>query len=243
MPGALVSVAGAALLLGLAAAAAVPLLPPLVEPNNLGAGWRVALLPEQALPATRFTPELVDGRLALRVEAHRSYGNLVHEMAPLPAPGALRWSWRVLQHGAPGDLRAKAGDDAAMKVCLSFDLPLARVPFVERQLLRVARAKSGQALPTATLCWVWAGTEPRETALDNAWSRRVRYIVLRNAQDPAGTWFDESRDIAADFRRAFGDESTELPPITAVIVSGDADNTGGHSVAFIDDLRFDAALR
>ena len=56
---------------------------------------------------------------------------------------------------------------------------------------------------------------------------------------PLATWFDETRDIAADFRRAFGDESDEVPPLLAVIVAGDADNTGGRSVAQLTDLRFE----
>jgi hypothetical protein len=46
--------------------------------------------------------------------------------------------------------------------------------------------------------------------------------------------------VAADFRRAFGDEvaaAEPLPPLTAVIVAGDADNTGGTSVAQVSGLR------
>ena len=48
-----------------------------------------------------------------------------------------------------------------------------------------------------------------------------------------------SRDVAADFRRAFGGESATVPPLTAVIVAGDADNTGGRSVAFVAGLSFE----
>ena len=143
------------------------------------------------------------------------------------------------QPNAGTDLRVKAGDDAAVKVCLSFDLPLDAVPFVERQLLRLARSRSGEALPAATLCWLWAGAEERGALLDNPYTRRVRVIVLRNQTDTPGAWLEESRDVAADFRRAFGDESATVPPLTAVIVSGDADNTGGRSVAFVSGLGFE----
>jgi len=70
----------------------------------------------------------------------------------------------------------------------------------------------------------------------------VRYVVLRTAADASNTWFDEARDIAADFRRAYADEwpatATGLPPLTAVLVGADADNTGGASVAHITELRF-----
>lgn len=236
---ALAVAAALAVLAASSAVAAPPTLPPLVDAlGGLGAGWRVATLPDQKPPVTRYTAETVDGRAALRIEAAASCGNLVHALPGLPAPRTLRWAWRLQQPNGAADLRRKSGDDAAVKVCLSFDLPLAAVPFVERQLLRLARSRSGEALPAATLCWVWAGAEERGALLDNVYSRRVRVIVLRNGSDAAGAWLQESRDVAADFRRAFGDESPTLPPLTAVIVAGDADNTGGRSVAHVEGLGF-----
>ena len=226
---------GAALSLALAGV----LLAPVVDGASLGTGWRVATLPQQKPPVTRFTPERVQGREALRVEADGSYGNLVHGFDKAPVPATLAWSWRVKAPLTANDLRSKAGDDAALKVCMSFDLPLAQVPFWERQALRMARARSGEPLPAATLCWVWGGRDPRGTVHDNAYTRRVRYVVLRGAADAADTWLDERRDVAADFQRAFGDEATQLPPLTALIISGDADNTGGRSVAFVADVRLE----
>ncbi|MDZ7589512.1 MAG: DUF3047 domain-containing protein [Rubrivivax sp.] len=214
-------------------------LPPLVSPTGgLDAGWRVATLPEQKPPATRYTAEQVAGRHALRVQADASYGNLVHDLPGVAAPRTLSWAWRLQQPNAAADLRTKSGDDSAAKVCLSFDLPLSAVPFVERQLLRLARSRSGEELPAATLCWVWAGPEARGALLDNAYSRRVRYIVLRNGSDAPDRWQAESRDVAADFLRAFGDEARSVPPLVAVIVAGDADNTGARSLAHVADLNF-----
>lgn len=105
-------------------------------------------------------------------------------------------------------------------------------------LLRLARSRTGENLPAATLCWVWAGAEERGALLDNAYSRRVRFIVLRNGHDAPGQWQPESRDVAADFLRAFGDESPTVPPLTAAIVAGDADNTGARSLAHVADLVF-----
>jgi hypothetical protein len=226
---------GAALSLALAGA----LLAPLVDGNQFGDGWRVVGLPKQAPPMTRFTPDIVQGRAAVRVAADKSYGNLLHRLPAVPAPRALRWSWRLLEPAARSDLHSKAGDDVAAKVCLSFDLPLAQVPFMDRQRLRMARDLSGEDLPSATLCWVWATTETVGAKIDNAFSRRVRYIVLRNAADAPGAWVDEQRDVAADFLRAFGDETTTVPPLTGVAVGADADNTGGRSLAHITALRFE----
>jgi hypothetical protein len=227
MPGAVVSGLVSS---GLALAVLAPL---------LGEGWRVVALPNQTFPLTRYSAERIDGRDAMRIDARASYGNLVHALPNLSAPRYLRWSWRLQQANAQADLRRKAGDDSPAKVCLSFDVPLQQVPFVERQLLRVARAQSNQDLPAATLCWVWDAREAVGTLLPNPYTRRVRYIVLRGAGDATGAWFDEQRNVAADFQRAFGDEINELPALTAVIVAGDADNTGASSTAHIAALRFE----
>lgn len=213
-------------------------LAPLVDARGqISPGWRVAGLPQQAMPLTRYSADKLDERSALRIDARASYGNLVHDITIPSAARTLQWSWRVERANPAADLRIKAGDDAAAKVCLSFDMALEQVPFFERQLLRLARSRSAEALPAATLCYVWAAREPVGTLLDNAYTRRVRMIVLRSGDSASGSWADERRDIGADFRRAFGDESAALPPLSAVIVSGDADNTGASSLAFVSDLR------
>jgi hypothetical protein len=230
----------AALLLALlpCAAQAQPL-PPLVDGGALDARWRVATLPRQQLPVTRFAPLPPGGREGVSVEAEGSYGNLVLDLPGRAAPRRVAWSWRVDQPNPNADLRRKDGDDSPVKVCLSFDLPLERVPFVERQLLRLARSSTGQALPAATLCWAWGHDEPVGTVIENPYSRRVRTLVLRGRADGSGRWLDESRDVAADFRLAFGDEAAEPPPLLAVGVAGDADNTGSRSRAALAGLRFD----
>jgi len=214
------------------------MLPSVVQGGQIGAGWRVAALPQQKPPVTRFSAETVGDRLALRIEARASYGNLVFEPASGAMPSRLAWAWRVQQPVPASDISSKAGDDVPAKVCLSFALPLARVPFVERQLLRLARSRSGEDLPAATLCWVWGGSASQGQLLDSPYTRRLRYIVLRAQDEALDTWFEESRDVAADFRRAFGDEAGAPPPLLAVIVGGDADNTGAHSVAHVAALRW-----
>ena len=215
--------------------------PPLLEAGAaqepvLSPAWRRMGLPDQKPPLTVYTADRVDGRAAVRIDADGSYGNLVHEPAGELGLRTLQWRWRMDRPNPRADLLTKAGDDVAARVCLSFDLPLDRVPFVERQLLRLARARSGQELPAATLCWVWDHALPVGTVVENAYSRRVRMIVARNATHPTGAWLDETHDVAAAWRLAFGDEAELPPPIRAVIVAGDADNTGQHTRAYVADV-------
>ena len=117
-----------------------------------------------------------------------------------------------------------------------FDLPLPAVPFLDRQVVRLARAHSAELLPTATVCYVWDAHFPPGTALDNAFTRRIRIIVLRGADTPLTSWHSERRDVHADFLRLFGDEAREVPPILGVGIAADADNTQGRSLAYVADV-------
>lgn len=200
-------------------------------------GWRAVHLPRQTLPRTDYSRVLLDGRPALRLSANGSYGHRVHDLPAGRAVQTLSWQWRLDTPNTAGDLRRKAGDDNPVKVCVLLDAPLSGVPFVERQLLRVARAAADEPLPAATLCYVWDSQLPADTLLPNAYTRRVRLIVLRGADAPLGTWLAESRDVAADVQRAFGDELKALPPALAVLVGADADNTGARSLAHLRDLQ------
>jgi hypothetical protein len=232
-----------------AAGAQAPVVAGLFEGDALASAWRFIGWPQQKPPLTRYSVEDLSGvpgapgeRQVLRIEARQSYGNLVQALPAVPAPQRLSWTWRVTQGNPAVALNQKAGDDTPAKVCLGFDLPLAQVPFVERQLLRMARSRSAEVLPAATLCWAWGGAEAIGQVVENPYSRRVRTIVLRRhtpgVGSPADTWQDEQRDVVADFLRVFGDEAKEVPPVIALIVAGDADNTRGHSVAQLTALHW-----
>ena len=196
--------------------------------------WVVSGLPAQTLPVTRFVLERQDVGIVLRVQTAASYGYLVHALNGVPA-GWLSWRWRVDKALASPDLRRREGDDVALKVCVVFDMPRSVVPFVERQLLRLAESRSGERLPTATVCYAWDPSWPEGTVVPNVYSRRVRYITLGSKVQ---SWRAVQRDLAADFVRAFGDETTSVPEVLAIALGADADNTRGESLGFIADLEF-----
>jgi hypothetical protein len=228
-------------------------LPPLLQASGaLSTNWRFVGFPkaQAEIPPTRFEAGTVDGQAALKVATARSYGTWVSGWAgPVPA-AKLQWRWRLdtpLSGGTgPADLLAKAGDDAALKVCVMFDQPLDRVPFLERTVLRLARSVSGAELPAATLCYVWdsAGTAGVQGA--NPYTRRVRFISLQGRATPLGRWASESRDVAQDFAALFVDELPQgaqtpreaLPPITTVLIGADSDNTASQSLGWVADLRW-----
>lgn len=200
--------------------------------------WRVVALPKGHKPLTRFDITPLDGHPVLRVQTDHSYANLVHDLPDLAlAPGMhLIWRWRLDQPLRQADLRQRTGDDSPLKVCALFDLPIEQLGFVERNLLRAARSVSGEYLPAATLCYVWDATLPPGTLLHNAFTHRMRMIVLDSGEQHLGQWVAHRQDLAADFHRAFGDESATLPPLHAVLVGADSDNTADHSLAYVGDI-------
>jgi len=228
-----------AVLLGVAVAAPDSALAPL-DGGSVGepaAPWHVIGFPFQTKPFTRFDIVEIDGHRVLRVDADHSYGILLHPLTGTdPGLHKLSWRWRLDVPNPNADLHVRSGDDVAAEVCVGFDLPLDPVPFIDRQLLRIARLASKDYVPAAAMCYVWDSHLPSGTALDSAFTRRIRMIVLRGAGTPTGVWRSESRDIDADFLRLFGDESKEVPPITGVAVAADADNTQSHSLAHVADL-------
>jgi hypothetical protein len=238
--------------LPLAWAQSAPSLPPLLQTDgSLSPDWRFVGFPKKQadLPPTVFRAGVADGQPGLNVVTASSYGTWVNPWQG-PAPAQLQWRWRLDQPLSGGrsapDLSSKAGDDAALKVCVMFDQPLERIPFFERTVLRLARSISGEALPAATLCYVWdsAGPAPRQGV--NPYTRRVRFISLRGRNAPLTRWVGESRDVAQDFISLFADELPEgrtspveaVPPIVTVLIGADSDNTASSSSGWVADLRW-----
>jgi len=57
-------------------------------------------------------------------------------------------------------------------------------------------------------------------------------------ESPTGQWVNQHRRIADDFASLFGTESAVLPPVVAVAIGADSDNTGGTSSAYLARLRW-----
>ena len=150
----------------------------------------------------------------LRAFSDASASALYRELGPVPLEGLrLCWSWKVLAFPEGERLDRKEGDDRAAAVTVIFRWSV--LPWKVRSLF-----------------YVWSGVHPPGTVLENPFARSVRMIVLR--QGGGENWVHESRDLAADYRRAFGEESETLE---ALGVFTDSDNTGGRAEAAYGPFR------
>lgn len=204
--------------------------------GQLPAPWHFATLPRKK--ASEFAIAALDGQSVLRVHTQDAYGNLVLPLqAPASAARQLQWRWRVDQQVAGANLRQRSGDDAALKLCVSFDFDKNLLSWGERTKLRLGQVTTGEPIPSETLCYVWDAQLPVGTVLHSPFTHRLRYWVLRSHDTPLGHWQEEQRDLAADYAHAFGDESPQgMPALTALTVSADADNTHGEGLAYLGDV-------
>lgn len=173
----------------------------------------------------------------LRIVSADAAGSVAHRLAVDPARAPmLSWRWKIDRVVAAADLARKDGDDYAARLYVTFDVPEAALALGERLRIRLARLLYGTELPTAALCYVWDNRHPVGATAWNAYSSRVRMVVLRSGAEGAGRWASEARDVAADFRAAFGGAA---PAITGVAVSADTDQTHERVTAWFGDLRLE----
>ncbi len=240
-------VVGGALPGGLAAAEA-PLVVPGFSGDPLGAPppiWQFAGLAHQTKPRTQFQIVEDEGTHVLQVASDHSYGNLaLMGRRNLSLRTRLAWRWKLDVPNLSANLRTRAGDDAPVKVCLAFDYDSGGLSFGERTELQIARMNYPIPVPIATLCYVWDHQLPAGTALANAFTDRIRYIVLESGEARLHSWVTQERNIMEDFWKTFGPEfqakaPDDLPELIGVLVGGDADNTGEVTSAEVGDIRLE----
>lgn len=201
----------------------------------LPAGWRAVTLPR--IPPADLALVADGGSTVLRVTSAAAAGSAAFAFTQGLAPGTLlRWRWKVDRTVEGADLARREGDDFAARVYVFFDLPLDELTFGERVALRLARFLHGRDVPAAGICYVWDNRHPAGTVAPNPYAHRIRTFVLRNADDPAGRWTAEQRDIEADFRTAFGPRTRATPRLSGIAAGNDTDQTGERATAWFGDF-------
>ena len=107
--------------------------------------------------------------------------------------------------------------------------------FGTRVKLALARSIYGDQVPDAALNYVWDNRHAIGTLRDNAYTDRTRMLVLRSGAQDAGRWVLERRNVAEDFKLAFGNLPATL---NGLALASDTDNTGGVAHAGFAQFRF-----
>jgi hypothetical protein len=88
---------------------------------------------------------------------------------------------------------------------------------------------------TRAVNYIWANRLPRGAFLPNTFTGNAVMVAVESGDGNAGRWIDEERNLAEDYRRAFGEDP---PRIGAVAIMTDTDNTGEEAVAWYGAIRF-----
>ena len=222
----------------LAALLALGALPPFSSATpggSLPAGWRVIPVPH-ATPA-EVSLEADGTTTVVKIAARAAGSSVAHSMSAEADDTRLRWRWKIDRTVSTANLESRAGDDYAARVYVTFDVPLERLSFVARTRMRIARFLYGPDVPVAALCYVWDNRHAAGTQAWNAYSDHVRMVVVESGDARAGRWVDESRDIAGDYRAAFGTRwPGPLPKVSGIAVSADTDQTAESVTAWFGDV-------
>ena len=218
------------------ASAAVLTVPPFSSASlgtGLAPGWQ-----HQGLPKVerRNSFEIVDdaGRRVLRVRSASSASTWIARPAgEVGERPSLQWQWKVSRAVVGSDVGTKQGDDYAARLYVLFDLPASRLSLADRVKMQAARTLSGSDVPAAALCYVWGRAQPPGSSAWNAYTNRLRMIVVDSGDALAMQWRPVQRDLRRDWDEAFGGA---MPPISAIAVGADTDNTGESVDAWFSDI-------
>ncbi|EGF33784.1 hypothetical protein IMCC9480_2813 [Oxalobacteraceae bacterium IMCC9480] len=198
-------------------------------------GWSV-VKPAAKVPDTVYTLVRDEGQTVLKAEADRSMSIMAHTVRiDLKKTPLLRWRWKIAAPVKGADMTKKSGDDYAGRIYVLFDYPVEKLSFATRAKLKIGEALYGMKIPTAAINYLWDNRQPVGTWQDNTYTDRARMLVVESGSDKAGQWVTETRDVAADFRTAFGEEA---PDVVVVALATDTDNTGEQATAWYGDLQF-----
>ncbi len=203
--------------------------------GGLPPGWQ-AFSPAPKVKSTHFALERDADRMVVRADADQSMSSLIRVLhVDLAKTPLLQWQWRVSRVVTSADMNTKAGDDYAARLYVLFDYNHSKLPWATRVKIKLAKIFYGADVPAAALNYVWDNRHPVGTLQPNAYTDRVRMLVVESGTAHVNEWRTETRDVAADFRAAFGEAA---PAVVSVAIATDTDNTGEAVTAWYGDIRF-----
>jgi hypothetical protein len=205
------------------------------EDGKLPDGWRRWSLSKLKKP-TKYKLVEYDGRTVVEANAEASASGLIHrlDIDPREFP-LLAWQWKAQSLIKTADNRTRHLEDSPVRVVVTFDGDIDSLPFAERVFFDNFKLVTRQAMPYATLMYIWENKAPVNTVLPNLHTSRIKMIVAESGEAKVGRWQDLVRNIHDDYKRAFNEEPGR---VTSVAVMTDTDNTGESVRAWYGDIAF-----
>jgi hypothetical protein len=190
---------------------------------------------------TVYTLVQEDGRTVLHGTAEGSASLYVARFkSEVGVPAVMSWRWKTDALVPGADNRDKKREDAPLRVIVAFDGDSSTLPDVEQKRFKRARKLSGVEPPYAVLMYIWSDQVAVGSVIPSAHTSQVKMLVVASGTDDLGQWQSVRRNVAEDYRRAYG---AGPGPVLGVAVMTDTDNTGEKAVGEYADIRFECAGR
>ncbi len=168
------------------------------------------------------------GQQVLRATSNKAASGLIRKLSiNLEQHPVLNWRWQTFSLPNSGDDHSKTGDDHSLRLYVIFDSS-------ETSLLGWVKNNTGLT-KTHAINYIWANQAATNTLLSNPYTNRSMMIAANSGAAKLGQWQTISRNVAADYQRAFGHKP---PPVTAIAIMTDSDNTYSKLTSFYGDIYF-----
>jgi len=154
-----------------------------------------------------------DGPSCLHLRSMRSSFGLERKVDVDPAEMPfLTWRWKVAQLPAGGDFRRGASDDQAAQVLVAFD---------DRRVVT----------------YIWDSTAPKGAAqsTSNIPLIHIFAIVCQSGAGDSNKWIGETRNVAADYERAYGKMA---PRVKGLRLQINSQHTGSTAESYFGEVAF-----
>ena len=178
----------------------------------------------------------LDNKTVIQAVSHTSASAYYNPVTVSPAEfPVIHWQWQIQHVIKKGDVNTRAGDDYAARIYISFEYDTKRLSGLDRVKYNLYKLLHDKPPPLAVLNYIWANRSPIGTIVNNAYSDRVKMIVIQSGNANAGKWIHEQRNIVEDYTRAFGEQPGN---INGIAIMTDTDNTGESAIAWYGDITF-----
>ena len=201
--------------------------------DGIPSGWE-PLTFEKVKKHTAY--HLIDdnGTTVVQAKSDASASGLIRKMRidPRKYP-VIQWRWKATNIYKKGDVTRKSGDDYPARIYIAFEYDPGKVGFFERAKFGGIKMFYGEYPPIGAINYIWASHAPEGTMAPNAYTDKVKMIVVESGEKSTGAWVTESRNIFDDYKTAFGKEP---PMIIGIAIMTDSDNTGESAQTYYGDI-------
>jgi hypothetical protein len=196
-------------------------------------GWSNVPIPGKR--ATLYSWAEKEGRRAFVAQADSSASLWMKRVPETAAqPQQVEFSWWVQDSLPKSNVGDAERSDSVARVVFGFDGDVGSLPFKTRMLFELAHTLTGYTPPYASLVYVWDAELPIGSVVVDGRSDRIRKIVVDSGPSQRRNWRDHKRDLAADFRLAYGEEPGKL---VSYAVMTDTDNTRSRATTWYGEIR------